>query len=414
MKTSLDNVAIRREFPFFTHNPAVTYLDSASTAQKPQAVIDAISDYYSLENAPAHRSAYFLAEDATGEYESRRRQIAKFINASYEEVVFTKGATDGINIVAASWASMVEQGDAIVATTAEHHANLIPWQRLAAQKNAVLTLLPFHLSDERILERLESCIGPKTKLVACTMDSNVLGPVSPALLQAIVTRAHQVGARVLFDAAQAAPHQQIDVQALGCDFLVFSGHKLYAPTASGVLYIRSSEHKNLVPVQVGGGMVKQVQEDACIWERMPHMLEAGTPALTEIIGLGVAIEELQKWGSWEERQAYEQHLIEHAIKGISKLQKVRIIGNPCTRQGAHLFCFTVDTWHPHEVAGALGDSMICVRGGYHCAEPIHKRFGAHQGSTRVSCGIYNNIEEIDTFIAKVKEITERPDLLAYF
>lgn len=398
---------IRKSFPFFDAIP-VAYLDNAATAQKPQVVLDAMNEFYRAENAPVYRGIYPLAELATERYEGVRAQIARFIGALPEEIVFTRGATDGINLLAGAWSSMITAGDEIVISTLEHHANILSWQRLAAQKGATCVWLPLHETDA--LAWVEKCITQKTKLVVCTLDSNVLGPITPEILEAIVKRAHVVGAKVLFDAAQAAPHRALDVQALGCDFLVFSGHKLYGPTASGVLYVRRSEHANLLPYQLGGGMVTQVSVDGACWQGMPTLLEAGTPAVAEVIGLGAAISYLQTYSTFEECAAYEQHLVERALTGISRCPGVRIISNHSKTAGAHILTFTVDGLHPHDVAAYLAVKGVCVRAGYHCCQPLHAILGL-TGSVRMSVGLYTTEQEIDMFVEAIDELTTRPGVV---
>ena len=385
---------LRSQFPIFL-DPQLIYLDNAATTHKPQVVIDALTDFYTKRNAPVHRGIYPLAEVATEHYETVRAQVAKFINArSAKEIVFTSGATNGCNLVAGAWGQKnISSGDEIVVSVLEHHSNLLPWQRLAQRAGARLVWLPITTDAQLDLTNLDSVITAKTKLVALTLDSNVIGLVDRAKLKMLIKRAHEVGARVLLDAAQAVAHQPIDVQALGCDFLVFSGHKVYGPTGVGVLYVRQEEHARLDPYGVGGGMVYEVQPEGSVWRAMPHLLEAGTPPIAQVIGLGAALSYLTQVTTWSELKAHEAALVNQVRVSLEVIPGVAILGSQKEGRNSHLLSFSSKKYHSHDIAAFCASRGICVRAGHHCCQPLHNFLGV-ESSIRVSFGIYNTHDDV--------------------
>lgn len=385
---------LRSQFPIFRDSQLV-YLDNAATTHKPQVVIDALTDFYTRRNAPVHRGIYPLAEAATEQYEAVRMQVARFINAkSPKEIVFTSGATNGCNLVAEAWGlKNIGPGDEIVVSVLEHHSNLLPWQRLAQRVGARLVWLPVTADVQFDSTNLDSVITDKTKLVALTLDSNVVGPMDVAKLKLITKRAHAVGARVLLDAAQAVAHQQIDVQELDCDFLVFSGHKVYGPTGVGVLYVRQEVHACLDPYEVGGGMVYEVQQQGSVWRAMPQLLEAGTPPIAQVIGLGAALSYLTQVTTWAELKTHETALVNQVRISLEAIPGVTILGSHKDDQKSHLLSFSSKKYHSHDIAAFCASQGICVRAGHHCCQPLHDFLGV-DNSVRVSFGIYNTLDDV--------------------
>lgn len=377
--------------------------DNASTTHKPQQVIDAVTQFYTTTNANIYRGVHLFAEQATAHYEDARKKVALFIGASPEEVIFTRGCTSGINFVVAAWGDThIKEGDEIVMTELEHHSNLLPWQRLAQKKGAVLKFIPL-LSDGTIdLSQLDSIITNKTKIISVIHISNAIGThidIAP-----IIARAQVVGARVLIDAAQSVPHQKVDVRALGCDFLVFSGHKLLAPTGVGVLYIKKALHDDVVPYEVGGGMVENVDYMSATWAPAPHKFEAGTPPIAQVIGLGAAIDYLQSYVDFDELIQHEAQLCAQLIDGLSTMKRVKLLG-PLSelKQSGHIVSFLVDGMHSHDVAAFLNSRGITVRAGHHCAQPFAKKLG-YDASVRVSFYFYNTSEDVDTILIAMHEL----------
>jgi cysteine desulfurase/selenocysteine lyase len=388
-------------FPFFSHN-AIRYLDNAATTHKPQSVIDAVSHFYSHENASVHRGIYTLAEHATAHFERVRTQVAHFIGAKAHEIVVTKGATESINMIAQSWAAHnLVEGDEIVITELEHHANYLPWQRLAQTHNLILTIVPA-MARGMSIDALKRAITQKTKLVAVTHCSHVLGCYLD--IADIVSAAHAVGARVLVDAAQSVGHKKIDVQQLGCDFLVFSGHKMLAPTGVGIAYITEAVHSQLFPYQLGGGMVGAVEKDTTTYRPMPYMLEAGTPPIASVMGLGAAIEFINNNVDFDNLHKHEALLCARLIDGLATISGVTIFGDQDQlKQSGHIVSFTVQDIHAHDVAAYLDRFSIAVRAGNHCAQPLHNALGIN-GSVRVSFYMYNTIEDVDALLAALQKL----------
>jgi cysteine desulfurase / selenocysteine lyase len=399
---------LRADFPILHQkmngHPLIA-CDNASTTHKPQAVIEALVTFYTTINANIYRGIHAFAEQATHAYEQARQKVARFIGALPEEIIFTRGCTSGINFVVATWGKdTIHAGDEIVMTELEHHSNLLPWQRLAQQKGAILKYIPV-LSDGSLdLSHLDSLITHKTKIVTIIHVSNAVG--THVDIATIIARARHVGARILIDAAQSVPHQKIDVHAMGCDFLVFSGHKLLGPTGIGVLYIKKNLHNTLPPYEVGGGMVEDVDMHHATWAHAPQKFEAGTPPIAQAIGLGAAVDYINAHINFDELQIYEAHLCARLIEGLQTINGVKILGpvQELKKQG-HLVSFLVEGCHSHDVAAFLDSKGISVRAGHHCAQPFAKKLG-YDASVRVSFYFYNTIEDVDAIIAAIKELVK--------
>lgn len=386
----------RKDFPILQvkeHTKPLIFFDNASTSQKPQVVIDAISQFYAHHNANVGRGIYSLAETATSLYEQARAAVAQFIGAQPEEVVFTRGTTESINLVAATWArEQVKQGDEILLTELEHHSNLLPWQRLAQENNAVLKFIPVDELGVLRMDLLDSLLTARTKIVSVTHVSNSLGTRND--IKTIIRKAHAVGARVLIDAAQSVPHEKINVYDLACDFLAFSGHKMLAPTGIGVLYIKKELHEDVPAYQLGGGMVYEAGLYDATLLKIPHKLEAGTPAIAQAIGLQAAINYLNKI-DFEKIREHEAQLCSSFIDGLSLMKNIQILGPiEQLKKNGHLVSFTVNDMHPHDVAAYLDQFGICVRAGHQCAQPLAKRLGI-DSSVRVSFYLYNTTREVE-------------------
>lgn len=395
----------RHDFSWLRHNKDIIFFDNAATSHKPQQVIDAMSHFYAYDYAPAYRSMYRLAEQVTAQYEKVRQQVARFINArSAAEVVFVKGATEGINAVVAAWGfSAIQEGDEIVLTAMEHHSNLLPWQWLAQQKKAVLKFIPVTPDGLLDLAQLDRIITQRTKLVAAVSTSNSLGTHNDITL--LSRHARAVGAKILVDACQSAPHEITDVQALDCDFLVFSGHKLLAPTGIGVLYIKHDLHDALQPYQRGGGMVREADYYHAQWLGMPNLLEAGTQPLAQIIGLGAAINYYNEHVNFVALREHELQLTRTLIEGLLQISDVRIIGPVDElKQYGHNVSFVHERYHPHDVAAYLDSHNICVRAGHFCAQPLFKALGLPAGAVRVSFLGYNTLAEVERFLDVLKKL----------
>lgn len=398
----------KNDFPIFTHEirgHKLCYLDSASTSQKPKQVLDALMLFYTTHNANIHRGTYTLAEQATKAYEDVRKLMARFIGAGdTSEIIFTSGTTESINAVAATWGmTHIHAGDEIVVTELEHHSNLLPWQRLAEQRKATLIIIPVLSNGMLDMQKATDLITKKTKLVAVSQISNALG--THIDIKTIIKRAHQVGARVLIDAAQSVPHQKINVQEIDCDFLAFSGHKMLAPTGVGVLYIKKDLHDHMPPYQLGGGMVFEVGLQTAKWLRAPHKFEAGTPPIVQVIGLGAAIEYLNTQVHFEQLPQYEASLCAQLIDELLKIKKIRIYGPvEQLKQQGHMVSFTVDGMHGHDVAAYLDQFGICVRAGHHCAQPLMMKVGADALVRASFYGVYNSEKDVTKLIHALKKL----------
>lgn len=392
---------MRKDFPILDQmvgDKPLIYFDSAATSQRPQQVIDCLSSFYTNSNANIHRGIHMLSERATELYEQAREKIAQFIGAADAcEVIFTRGTTEGINLVAETWGmDNLKAGDEILVSEMEHHANLLPWQRLAKRTGATLKFIPVTPEGKLAMDKLDELITKKTKLVAVTHASNVLG--THVDVKTIGKKAHAVGAKILVDAAQSIPHEKIDVKDLDCDFLAFSGHKMLGPTGIGVLYIKKELHANLPPYQVGGGIVYEVDFHDARWQEVPQRFEAGTPAIAQAVGLGAAVDYMKKNVDFAELKKHEAALTKRAIEGISKLPKVRLFGPlDDLKLSGHLVNFVVDGMHAHDVSEYLNSNGIAVRAGHHCAQPLAKKFGV-PASVRASFHGYNTLDEVDTFV----------------
>lgn len=396
----------KQDFPIFSHHKNLIYFDSGATTQKPKVFIDELINYYSKCNANIGRGVYQLGENATMLYESVRAKVANFIGASSEkEIVFTSGSTHSINFIATAWGQKhIKIGDEIVVTELAHHANLVPWQRLAESKGATLKIIPIDKQGNLALGDSNKWITTKTKMVALTHISNSVG-VQNFHLAKIITAARKFGAKVLVDGAQAVGTQPVNLQQLDCDFYVFSGHKMYGPTGVGVLYIKQSVQKEVEPYQFGGGIVTDVCHTKTMLKDVPDCYEAGTPPIAQVIGLGAAIDYLQSIGM----QAVHEHLVllsAQLIDGLKKIQGITILGDfEVLKKEGHLVSFVVKDVHAHDVAAFLDTKNICVRAGHHCAQLVIKALG-YSATVRVSFGVYNDAKEVEYLLECLKELTD--------
>lgn len=396
--SELDVAKIRKDFPIFTRTirdgKKLVYLDSGATSQKPQSVIDAEVDFYSKNNAAAHRGAHQLAEEATEAMESARQIVADFLGADVDEIVFTKSATESLNLLAYSYTSLITNDDSIVVTEMEHHANLIPWQQLAERTGATLKWFEVDTEGRLDLSSIDQVITENTKIVSITHQSNVLGTINP--LEAIVARAHEVGAVVVLDACQSVPHMPINVVELNVDFLTFSGHKAVGPTGVGVLWGRSELLEMLPPFLFGGSMIENVTMTSATWAPAPRKFEAGVPNMAQIVGLGAALNYLSKIGM-EKIYLHEVKLGSYLIKRLSAIEGLRIIGPQKMEARGGTVSFTFGDIHPHDLGQYLDAQGIAVRTGHHCAWPLTRKLGV-PATTRASLYFYNDESDVDTLI----------------
>lgn len=398
---------ILKDFPILRYSVnghPLAFLDNASTSQKPQEVIDAISDFYANHYASVHRGIYTLAEEATRRYEDVRSLVAAWIGAQdRNEVVFTHGTTESINLVASSWAmAHCKPGDEILVSELEHHANLLPWQRVAKHTGAQLKFIPVQDDGTLDMSSLDQLITQKTKLIAISHVSNAVG--THVDVKAICKKARAVGAKTLIDAAQSAPHQTINVEEIDCDFLVFSPHKMLGPTGVGVLYVKQEIHDEMRAYQVGGAIVYESTYESATFLPMPQLLEAGTPPIAQVIGLGAAIEYLKEKVDFAVLQKHEAQLCAQLIQGLESTKGVRILGpqNELKRRG-HLVSFIMEHMHAHDVAAYLDRFGIAVRAGHHCAQPFAKKMG-YDASIRASFYLYNTSEEVDRLVGALQKL----------
>lgn len=401
----LDIQTIRQEFPIFErkiHGKPLVFLDSAASSQKPRAVIDALTRTFTHHYANVHRGLYTLAEEATAAYEAARAKIAKFINTpDTGEIINVRNATEGLNLVAYSWGmDNIGKGDRIVITEMEHHANLVPWQQLALQKEAQLAYIPLTEDGELDLTVLPKLLEDgRTKIVACSVMSNVLGTLPP--VTQIAQMAHAAGAIVVMDGAQAAPHQALDVQTLGADFMAFSGHKMCGPGV-GVLWGRRELLEAMRPFLYGGEMIRTVKKEYTKWNELPHKFEAGTPPIAEVVGLGAAVDFLSDLGM-ENIHAHEHKLVVYAMEKLEReVPGLHIIGPDATRRGG-VISFWMDVAHPHDIASILDEDGICIRAGHHCAQPLHDRFTL-PATARASFYIYNDESDVDALVTGLNKV----------
>jgi cysteine desulfurase/selenocysteine lyase len=396
---------IREDFPILrqqVHGKPLVYLDNAATSQKPQVVVDALQRYYAAENANIHRGVHFLSEQATQAYETARLKVQRFINAASErEIIFTRSVTEGINLVAHSYARrLLKAGDEIIISAMEHHSNIVPWQIVCEEQGAILRVVPISDQGEFLLDAYERLLNPKTKLVAVTHVSNALGSITP--VQQIIDMAHRRHIPVLVDGAQAVPHFGVDVQQLDCEFYGFSGHKLYGPTGIGVLYGKAELLEAMPPYQGGGDMIRSVTFEKTIYAPIPSKFEAGTPHIAGGIGLGAAIDYLEGIGM-EAIHAYEQELLAYATQAVSAIPGVRIFGTAAAKAG--VISFSIAGVHPHDIGTILDQEGIAVRTGHHCAQPVMERFGV-PAMARASLAFYNTTAEIDALVAGIHKVKE--------
>lgn len=399
----LDIQKIRADFPILDekiNGKDLVYFDNAATTQKPMSVLNALTDYYGHYNANIHRGIHHLAEKATSAFEASRKTIQKFLNAKYpEEIIFTYGTTDGINLVAQTYGrAFIKAGDEIIISAMEHHSNIVPWQMLCEQNGCVLKVIPINDNGELILEEYEKLLSEKTKFVSVVHVSNALGTINP--VKYIIEKAHEVGAKVLIDGAQATSHINIDVQDLDTDFYVFSAHKLYGPTGMGALYGKKEILEAMPPYRGGGEMIKEVTFEKTTYAELPYKFEAGTPNIADVIAVKTAIEYLEELGK-ENVAAYENELLAYATEQLSKIEGLKIIGQ--AKDKVSVVSFILEGIHPQDVGVILDQQGIAVRTGHHCTQPLMKRFGI-PGTSRASFAVYNTKEEIDKLVLGIEKV----------
>ena len=404
---AFDVHAVRRDFPILqerVNGRQLVWFDNAATTQKPRQVIDRVSYFYEHENSNIHRAAHELAARATDAYEKARETVRRFINApSVNEVIFTRGTTEAINLIAKSWgARNIGEGDEIIVSNLEHHANIVPWQQLAWSVGAKIKVIPVDEDGQVILSEYQRLLGPKVKLVAVTQVSNALGTVVPVM--EIVEMAHRNGSKALVDGAQSISHMRVDVQDLGTDFFVFSGHKIFGPTGIGALWAKAEILDDMPPWQGGGNMIQDVTFERTVFQPAPNKFEAGTGNIADAVGLGAALEYVEGWGI-ENIGRYEHELLDYATHLLRPIKGVRLVGT--AREKASVLSFTLDGYTTNEVGQALNEEGIAVRTGHHCAQPILRRFGL-ETTVRPSLAFYNTREEVDRFIAVVKRLASVP------
>lgn len=404
-----DVESVRAQFPILNqeHHAGVPliYLDNAATSQKPQQVIDALSDYYLRYNANVHRGIHKLSEEATAAYEEARLKVRRFIHASSRrEIVFTRGATEAVNLVAQTWGrANLKPGDVVLSTVMEHHANIVPWQILAAEKGFTLRFVPLLENGQLDLEAYQRMlVNEPVKLVAVVHSSNVLGTINP--VQEMACAAHEAGALILVDGAQSVPHMPVDVQALGTDFLVFSAHKMIGPTGIGVLYARRDLLEAMPPFLGGGDMISKVTLEGSTWNEIPYKFEAGTPSIAEAIGLGAAIDYLSALGM-EQIHAHEQALAIYLMERLQEIPGLRVLGPQEGARGA-LAAFVMEGLHAHDVAQVLDAVGIAVRAGHHCAMPLHDYLGVN-ATARASLYLYNRFSEVDQLVEGIYDVRKK-------
>jgi len=402
-RTVLDVARIREDFPILkqqVHGKPLVYFDNAATSQKPQVVIDTLNRYYATENANIHRGIHFLSELATAEYEETRGKVKRFLNASESrEIVFVRGTTEGINLVAQSYGRrFFREGDEVVISAMEHHSNIVPWQMLCEQVGARLRVIPMNHDGELLLDEYERLLGEKTKLVSVAHVSNALGTINP--IGRIIESAHRRNIPVLVDGAQAAPHMKVDVQELDCDFYAFSGHKLFGPTGIGILYGKARHLEAMPPYQGGGDMISLVTFEKTHYNIIPYKFEAGTPHIAGVIGLGAAIDYVSGIGL-DAVASYEGEVLAYATAQLSTIKGLRIIGR--AKEKASVLSFVLEGVHPHDIGTVLDREGVAIRAGHHCAMPVMQRFGV-PATARASFAFYNTREEVDVLVRAVRKV----------
>ena len=405
MPSGFDAERVRADFPVLrqqVNGKPLVYLDNGATSQKPQAVIDEIVRYYTTENANVHRGVHTLSQNATEDYEGARAKVKRLLNAADDhEIVYTSGTTQSINIVAQSFGRQnIGEGDEIIVSNMEHHSNIVPWQMLCEEKGAVLRVVPIDDTGELLMDEYEAMLSPRTKLVSITHVSNALGTIVP--VEQIVAMAHAQGIPVMLDGAQAVPHMAVDVQALDCDFYVFSGHKIFGPTGTGVLYGKAEMLEAMPPVQGGGDMIKSVTFEKTIYNDLPYKFEAGTPNIAGAIGLGAAIDYVQSVG-YESFAAHEDELLDYGTKALESIGGLRIIGTSSHKAG--ILSFVIDNIHPHDIGTILDAEGVAIRTGHHCAQPVMQRFQI-PATARASLAMYNTKEDIDALVRAIDRVIE--------
>lgn len=396
----------RSDFPMLAQRPygkPLIYLDSAATAHKPSPVIEAVASCYRDQYATVHRAVYGIAVESTAAYHATRQKVARLLNCRYdEEVIFTRGTTDGINLVAHSFGRrFIQPGDEVVITELEHHSNIVPWQLMCEERGALLRVVPATESGEIDLDLYAGFLSDRTRLVAVGHISNAIGTIHP--IQTMAELAHRAGSSILVDGAQAISHLPIDVQQLGVDFYLFSSHKMYGPTGVGILYGRRELLEEMPPYQGGGDMIESVSFEKTTYNRLPFKFEAGTPPIAQVAGLGAAIDYLQQIGL-EQIGEYEQRLLDHLLGGLREIDRVRIIGSPAQR--GSLVSFMVDGVHTLDLGTLLDLRGICIRTGHLCAQPVMRRYGV-TALARASLALYNTVEEIDSFLKALDQVIDR-------
>ena len=402
---SFDPASVRRDFPLLArtiNGRPLVYLDNASTSQKPQCVLDTLHDYYAHTNANVHRGVHSLSQEATEAYERARERVRRFLNAAEaREIVFVRGTTEGINLVAGTYGrQFIGADDEVLISEMEHHSNIVPWQILCEQRGAKLKVIPINDRGELIFEEYERLLSPRTKLVAVGHVSNALGTVNP--VKKIIARAHEQGVPVLIDGAQAVPHFPVDVQELDCDFYAFSGHKVFGPTGIGVIYGKAEHLERMEPYQGGGDMILSVTFEKTIYNEIPYKFEAGTPNVADAIGLAAALDYLNGIG-FAAIEPYEDDLLDYATQSLLAIDGVRLIGT--ARRKAGVLSFLIDGVHPHDAGTVLDQEGIAVRAGHHCAQPVMEHFGI-PATVRASLAFYNTREEIDALATAVRKVQE--------
>lgn len=396
---------IRADFPVLhqtVNGKPLIYLDNSASSQVPQVVIDRGSVYLEQEHSNIHRGVHYLSQRATTAYEGAREKVKRFINArESRECIFVRGATEGINLVMYGYGrKFISAGDEIIISAMEHHANIVPWQMLCEEKDARLRVIPMNDAGELLLDAYDGLLNERTKLVSLIHVSNALGTINP--IKEMIAQAHKYGVPVLIDGAQAAPHMPVDVQDLDCDFYAFSGHKMYAPTGSGIIYGKAELLEKMNPFQGGGDMIKTVTFEKTVYADLPNKLEAGTPAIASQIGLGAAIDYLNSIGR-EAAAEYEAELLRYATERVSAIEGVRIIGT--AKNKASVLSFVIDDIHPHDIGTILDQEGIAVRAGHHCAQPVMQRFNV-PATARASFSFYNTKEEVDVLARTIERVIE--------
>lgn len=399
----IDVEAARREFPILdvcVGGKPLVYLDNAATTHKPQAVIETVQRFYMLQNANIHRGVHYLSQQATDAYELAREKIARFFGAaSADEIIFVRGTTEAINLVASSWGNrFVGKGDEIVLSEMEHHSNIVPWQLLAERVGATIRVAPITDDGELDMDAFRALLSKRTKIVSIVHVSNALGSVNP--VREIVKAAHSVGAKVLVDGAQSSPHMAVDVQEMGCDFFACSGHKMYSPTGIGILYGRAEVLESMPPYHGGGDMIQKVAFEGSTYKAPPGRFEAGTPNISGTVALGAAVDFLERLGR-DHIAAHEANVTTYAEEKLAAIEGLNLIGTPKHRAGA--ISFTLDDVHPHDIGTILDGSGIAIRAGHHCAQPLMRRLGV-PATARASFGLYNTRGEVDALVEALGKV----------